>query len=166
MTKRCTCEQCARMKNPRPVHNEASMQEGFLCHFLIMRDGRTQKYAATMLVEVGDGRTLQSGSEFTLLPGTKQEDAVRAIIEAAVEGGVLDELLCEATLLRHEDTAGVQQEVTDIKALARKLEADMTRMLQQDMANGAESPLEALRARAEAMDPFRPVKPKAKTYLN
>lgn len=165
---RCTCEQCAKMKNPRHVHNERTTLEGFVCHFRIMRDGRTQNYVALLVVEVGDGRSLQTGATFNPPAGTKQQDAISAIIRSAVDDGVLNDLLGEATVLREEARIDAEEGV-DVKALARKLEEDMTRMLQQDMAQTGRSPLDALRARMEAVaaqDPFRPVRPKVKTYLN
>lgn len=175
-TKRCECELCEKMKNPKPVHREQTQMDGFTCHFLIVRDGRTQNYAASMLVEVGNGKAVHTCSEFTMARGTPQEDAISDIIHAAVEQGVLEDLLVGAREAWREDVNSTDTMVEEIKQ-------DLTRMFQQAAQRGV-TPGEALRARLAEMreeaeremmrevaqemaqDPFRPVGPKGKTYLN
>jgi hypothetical protein len=179
------------MKNPRPVYNERSVLSGFQCHLLIMRDGRTQQYAATVLVEVGDGRTLQSSSEFTIAPGTKQHEAVDDIILAAVpvtadlldeaealmdpRSLALDEMEGDALVRRLDERlaeARKQNEVSPGKLSMSEAERIVADVLIKGALRGL-SPIEAVEARlaevdaAEAhRDPFGPVRIKAKTYLN
>lgn len=167
-TERCTCEQCRKMKNPHPVHAETNVQEGFTCHFRIVRDGRTQNYAAAMMVEVGDGRMVQSGSEFKLAPGTKQAQAISEIIHTAVDAGVLDELLTEATyLLTQKPQPGPGPRT--VNPAVQEGTAFMLAFIEKALMAGKD-PLKAMAERLEEVerkDPFRPIAPpKDKPYLN
>jgi hypothetical protein len=167
-TNDCNCDVCATMKNPVTVHLERRMEDGFSCVFAIIRDGKTQNYRAVMEVEVTPDHVLTRGADFKMRKGVPQKEAVRAIIVEAAASGVLDEML---------EQARAADEQLDPQALVEGLKADLTRMFQQAAQEGV-SPGDALRQRLAEMrreadremaaleDPFRPVQPKTKQYLN
>ena len=167
-TSGCTCDVCKNMKNPVLVHREEHMEDGFPCTFAIVRDGRTQNYRAVMEVEVTPDHVLTRGADFKLRKGVPQKQAVSAIIKEAAASGVLDEMLEEA----HAADEQLSPEV-----LVEGLKADLPRLFQQAAQEGV-SPGDALHQRLAEMrrdadremaaleDPFRPVQPKAKQYLN
>lgn len=164
-TERCPCEQCQKMKNPRLVFKEGgSLRDVPFC-LRIMRDGRTQNYAASLAVLVSPNRTIQSGCEFKMGPGTTQDAAVQDLVFVAYESGVLDDLVAEALEQRAAEQPGprnVDPEVRDGTNL-------ILRIIEGALMAG-QNPLEALKRRAEQVeqaDPFRPIGPgKPKPYLN
>lgn len=166
-TSGCTCDVCKNMKDPVLVHREERMEDGFLCVFAVIRDGRTQNYRAVMEIEVTPDHVLTRGADFKLRKGVPQQEAVRAIIVEAAASGVLDEMLEEAHAADKQ---------LDIEEVFEGMKADLTRLFQQAGLEGI-SPGEAVGrrlsqlAREEGLeapeDPFRPVRAKpSKQYLN